>query len=35
LRTLSLSAEQNWAQNSGAKRRENINCLIMIRPVFD
>src|SRR6266849_1746545 len=29
LRTLSLSAEQNCAQNSGAKRRDDINCLIM------
>src|ERR1700732_2352142 len=29
LSTLSLSAEQNWAQNSGAKRRDDINCLIM------
>src|SRR6266496_3774662 len=30
LSTLSLSAEQNCAQNSGAKRRVDINCLIMI-----
>src|SRR6266702_4149103 len=27
--TLSFSAEQNWAQNSGAKRRDDINSLIM------
>ena len=33
LSTLSLSAAQNCAQNSGAKRREDINCAIMIRPV--
>jgi hypothetical protein len=24
-----LSAEQNWAQNSGAKRRDDIRSLIM------
>ena len=28
-RTLSFSAEKNWAQNSGAKRREDISSLIM------
>src|SRR5579872_4287948 len=32
LSTLSLSAEQNWAQNSGAKRRDDINSLIMGLP---
>src|ERR1700748_543151 len=29
LRTLSFKAEQNCAQNNGAKRRDNISCLIM------
>src|SRR3954454_1488472 len=29
LSTLSFSAEQNCAQNSGAKRRDDISCLIM------
>src|SRR5882724_5410700 len=33
-KTLSLSAEQNCAQNSGAKRRDDINCLIMVDSWF-
>src|ERR1700742_4225854 len=28
-RTLSFSAAQNWAQNNGAKRRDDINSRIM------
>jgi hypothetical protein len=34
LSTLSLSAEKNCAQNSGAKRRDDINSLIMTSPVL-
>src|SRR6516225_4939062 len=33
-KTLSFSAEQNCAQNNGAKRRDDINCMIMIGPVY-
>ncbi|MGT2437780.1 hypothetical protein ACU4GH_20345 [Bradyrhizobium betae] len=33
--TLSLSAEKNCAQNSGAKRRDDINSLIMTNPVLE
>jgi hypothetical protein len=35
LSTLSLSAEKNCAQNSGAKRRDDIKSLIMTSPVFE
>jgi hypothetical protein len=35
LSTLSLSAEKNCAQNSGAKRRDDINSLIMTSPVLE
>src|SRR3954451_10536222 len=35
LSTLSFSAEKNCAPNSGAKRREDINSLIMTNPVPD
>src|ERR1700761_6996649 len=31
LSTLSFNAEQNCAQNSGAKRRDDIKCLIMAK----
>src|SRR6516165_10447547 len=31
--TLSFNAEQNCAQNNGANLRDDINCLIMVRPV--
>src|ERR1044072_8997830 len=34
LSTLSLSAEKNCAQNSGAKRRDDIKSLIMTNPVL-
>src|SRR6266567_9289872 len=35
LSTLSLSAEKNCAQNSGAKRRDDIKSLIMTSPVLE
>src|SRR5437763_10749682 len=35
LSTLSFSAEKNCAPNSGAKRRDDINSLIMTNPVPD
>src|SRR5439155_21530725 len=35
LSTLSFSAEKNCAQNSGAKRRDDINSLIMTSPVLE
>src|SRR3954465_12978620 len=35
LSTLSFSAEKNCAQNSGAKRRDDIKSLIMTSPVLE